>query len=565
MLSKELRTFAQCFSPASYIVGSRVTRVMKLYLVPNPLFEFITSDNMCQVLNGKASTVYMYLNSATNTAIKIPATGAAIAFRYYYNKTITVSYTFTTQALYDATLTATFGAFQVFLDDKYEINESVSDVYHTLSNQSSCFADTRLSYSLIDDWFAFDVVPQDCTVPTFTPYFQYKKDNKWTRVPIRSVATTNKFLVGGEFTTANTAFLNIKRYLLSPYAPTEINKYTAAEKLIVDDFVKRFKADNTLDVRLSVDYPIIGSTFGAITSPAEFIFSNNSLNCYNSLTTRASLNNNELVIATGLNGTLSCLEINATDPDYAFAQNIKQKHSKVVLNLEVKANETQFFFNKTISINEFLQNPQIFFDVPEDQMKYLMDQTEDGNVQVYVEIQDIDGKYLVDFNTQYIPILRTCIDKIVVRQKKNHLEIVTWMKEGDRCQTKEALNSSLNLSVIIKDDTGYKLQQIYSTNVTTNFTEKTIRTVLSCTIDIANTPDICEANRENVMKAKNRDNAVYYYVTDSEYVQTTYMIIDTQKNTMTISLGIFGGLILVVAVCIGVMLEKSKISSTEHN
>ncbi|CAL6092004.1 Conserved_hypothetical protein [Hexamita inflata] len=536
VLNKELRTFAQCFSPASYIVGSRVTRVMTLHLIPNPLFEYVTSDNMCQVLNGKASTVYMYLNSATNTTIKIPPSGAAIAFRYYYNKKITVTYKYSTQTLYDATLTATFGAFQVFLDDKYEVNGSVSDVYHTLSNQSSCFADTRLSYSLVDDWFAFDVEPQDCTVPTFTPYFQYKKDNKWA-----------------------------KRYLLSPYAPTEISKYTAAEKLIVDDFIKRFKADNTLDVRLSVDYPIIGSTFGAITSPAEFIFSNNSLNCYSSLTTRASLNNNELVIVTGLNGTLSCLEVEATDPDYAFAQNIKQKHSKVVLNLEVNVNETQFFFNKTISINEFLQNPQVFFDVPEDQMKYLMNQTEDGNVQVYVEIQDEDGKYLVDFNTQYIPILRTCIDKIVAHQKKNHLEIVTWMKEGDRCQTKEALNSSLNLSVIIKDDTGYKLQQIYSTNVTTNYTEKTIRTVLSCTMDIANTPNVCEVNRENVMKANNRDNAVYYYVTDSEYVETTYMIIDTQKNTMTISLGIFGGLILVVAVCIGVMLEKSKISSTEHN
>ncbi|CAL6010690.1 Hypothetical_protein [Hexamita inflata] len=182
--------------------------------------------------------------------------------------------------------------------------------------------------------------------------------------------------------------------------------------------------------------------------------------------------------------------------------------------------------------------------------------TEDGNVQVYVEIQDIDGKYLVDFNTQYIPILRTCIDKIVAHQKKNHLEIVTWMKEGDRCQTKEALNSSLNLSVIIKDDTGYKLQQIYSTNVTTNYTKKTIRTVLSCTMDIANTPDVCEANRENVMKAKNKDNAVYYYVADSEYVYTTYMINNTNKNTVKTSFGIFGERQAIVSICVFIMLEK---------
>ncbi|CAL6110045.1 Conserved_hypothetical protein [Hexamita inflata] len=558
MLSKELRTFAQCFSPASYIIGNRVTKVIKLYLIPNPLFEYVTSDNMCQVLNGKASTVYMYLNSGTNSAIRIPSWGG-IFFRYYYNQNITVSYKYSSQSSYDTTLTATFGAFQVFLDDKYEVNGSVSDVYHTLSNQSSCFADTRLSYSLVDDWFAFDVEPQECTVPVFTPYFEYKKDNKWARVPIRSVATTNKFLVGGEFTTANTAFLNIKRYLFSPYAPTESSKYTATEKLIVDDFVKRFKANNTLEVRLSVDYPIIGTTFGSITASAEFIFSNNSLNCYESLTPRASLNNNELVIVTGLNGTLSCLEVDATDPDYAFAQNIKQKHSKVVLNLEVKVNETQFFFNKTVPIAEFLQNPQVFFDVPEDQMKYLMDQTEDGNVQVYVEIQGEDEKYLIDFNTPFIPVLRTCINKIVAHQTKDHLEIVTWMKEADRCQTKEALNSSLNLSVIIKDDNGYNLQQIYSTNVTTNYTEKTIRTVLSCTMDIANTPDICEATRQNVMKAKNRINTQYFYVTDTEYAKTTNMIIETNKNTVKTSFGIFGGLLAAVAICVVVMLEKNQL------
>ncbi|CAL6037532.1 Hypothetical_protein [Hexamita inflata] len=88
--SFQASSFKQCFSSASTITGNRLTRTISLNLLPNPLIKFIPNDNMCEVLNGKSSTVFILLNSQTNGEIQLPPVGKGIPFVYQFNQNITI-------------------------------------------------------------------------------------------------------------------------------------------------------------------------------------------------------------------------------------------------------------------------------------------------------------------------------------------------------------------------------------------------------------------------------------------------------------------------------------------
>ncbi|CAL5974124.1 Conserved_hypothetical protein [Hexamita inflata] len=250
--------------------------------------QFIPSDNMCQVLNGKSSTVVMKINSPINGNVLVPASGPGISFQYVYNQNISVSYTFSTLADYDKTLDATFGGYSVLLDGEYTVDGSVADIFHTLSNQTSCFSTTYFTYSQIDNWYSFEVEPVFCDVPVFTPYFEYQIDNKWARLPIYQIDPANEFANGNEYSMSKTDFLTIKRYLLSPFNALESAKYSPADLTVLQQFIDLFKTDKTINVRLSLDYPVKTNT-GSITSVAFYTFSQNKLQCYNSMKVRSSL------------------------------------------------------------------------------------------------------------------------------------------------------------------------------------------------------------------------------------------------------------------------------------
>ncbi|CAL6030701.1 Conserved_hypothetical protein [Hexamita inflata] len=125
------QSFKQCFSPASTIVGNRLTRTIVLNLQPNPLINFIPSDNMCQVLDKKLSSAFILLNSPSTGDIQIPPTGSGISFVYNFNKPISISYVFPDLSSYDVTLDTTFGGYNLFLDNDIQVTGSVADIFHT--------------------------------------------------------------------------------------------------------------------------------------------------------------------------------------------------------------------------------------------------------------------------------------------------------------------------------------------------------------------------------------------------------------------------------------------------
>ncbi|CAL6070812.1 Conserved_hypothetical protein [Hexamita inflata] len=561
VLAADVKSFKQCFSPSSSIVGNRLIRTIYLNLQPNPLMQFIPSDNMCQVLNGKSSTVVMKINSPLNGNVLVPASGPGIQFQYLYNKNISISYTFSTLADYDRTLDATFGGYSVLLDGEYTVDGSVADIFHTLSNQTSCFSTTYFSFSLIDNWYSFNVEPVFCDVPVFTPYFEFQIENKWERLQIHEIDPLNEFATGNEFSTIKTDFLTIKRYLLSPFSPFEAGKYSVDELKVLQQFIDLFKTDKTVNTRLSLDYPVKTNT-GSITSVSFYSFSYNKLQCFNSMKIRASLNEQNLIFKTGLEGKINCLEITNTDLNYALAQNIKNKWAKVRIDVVVNhsTTNTYFYYDQEMSIQQFLSRPDVTFKIPQDELRDMMNDksTTESTIQMFIEIQDENGDYLLDFNTPFITLVRTCIKEIVIHQKKDYTTIVSWMKNDSRCTSKPNLSTTLYLTGVSLNNSVSTLLQLYKTSIVVNYKANTMTTVVNCSQDLMHTQSVCETNRKSSMKPENSDNILYSYITTDEYASINYQIIDDTTKMWAISFGIFGGLILVVGVAIVFIIVKQQ-------
>ena len=66
-------TFKKCFSPGSFITGNRVKGILTLVLIPNPLMTYITSDNMCQIMDGKVAYATIMLETEENTIAAYPS------------------------------------------------------------------------------------------------------------------------------------------------------------------------------------------------------------------------------------------------------------------------------------------------------------------------------------------------------------------------------------------------------------------------------------------------------------------------------------------------------------
>ncbi|CAL6070831.1 Conserved_hypothetical protein [Hexamita inflata] len=560
--SVDVKSFKQCFSPATTIVGNSLTRTIYLNLQPNPLMLLIPTDNMCQVLQGKTSTAVMKLYSPLNGNVMVPASGTGISFKYLYNQNITVSYTFDTQANYDQTLDATFGGYTVHLDGEYIVEGSVASVFHTLSNQTSCFSTNYFSFSLIDYWLSFDVEPVFCDVPVFTPFFEYQIENKWARLPIHKIDPANEFATGNEYSNTKTNFLSIKRYLLSPFQILENQKYSPQDLATLQQFIDLFKTDKTINVRLSLDYPI-KSNSGSITSIPFYVFSKNQLNCFNSLKARSSLNEQNIIFRTGLEGKLECLEINNTNPNYALAQHIKNNWFQVRIDIVIDhMNNYTYYYDKTMTIEQFFSGPYIVFKIPQDELREMMDDKSvtEGTIQMFIEIQDQNGDYLLDFNTLPIQMVRTCINKTVIHQKINGMKIVSWMKNDSRCTNKPKLNTSLYFSAVLTDKNVSTLQQLYKSQIVIDYNNYFNENIVNCSQDSMHTPAICEENRRSNIKPENMNKVVYNYVTTDEYAIIDYTIIDDSRaiHMWSIALSVFGGLLTVVIIVIIYVIVKQQ-------
>ncbi|CAL6072383.1 Hypothetical_protein [Hexamita inflata] len=190
---------------------------------------------------------------------------------------------------------------------------------------------------------------------------------------------------------------------------------------------------------------------------------------------RSTLNENNLLFQTGFKGQIGCLEIPETNPNYLLAQNIKKNWFKAKLDIVVdhKSINAYFYYDKIMTIQEFLTNPYVSFDIEQEELKEIMDDKSitDESIQLFIEIQDQNGDYLLDFNTPYIKLVRTCVNKIVVHQKKNYISIVSWMKTDLRCTSKPNLDTSLHLSAVLTDNNVTTLQQLYKSQLVIDYKE----------------------------------------------------------------------------------------------
>ncbi|CAL6033218.1 Conserved_hypothetical protein [Hexamita inflata] len=226
ILSLQVSTFKQCFSPASSVQGNRLTRRMTLTLLPNPLMNMIPNDNMCKVLDSKQSVIQILLQSPANGVITLPN----IPFTYQFNKTISLTYQFPSLEDYDKTLDVTNAGYSVLLDNEYNISGSVSSVFHVRSNQTSCFSSSSFIYSYSGPVFMFQVEPVFCDLKTFTPFLQFLIDGVWEEIQIRPLDVGSPYNDGHTYANDVTEFQNIKFYTIDTKTNIEKIKYSEQDR-----------------------------------------------------------------------------------------------------------------------------------------------------------------------------------------------------------------------------------------------------------------------------------------------------------------------------------------------
>ncbi|CAL6093344.1 Conserved_hypothetical protein [Hexamita inflata] len=541
------KSFKQCFSPASTITGNRLTRTITLTLLPNPLIKFIPTDNMCQVLNGKSSTAKILLNSAANGKIQIPATGLGIPFVYQFNQEVKIQYQVPTITEYDLTLDAQYGGFSVLLDGEYEVVGSVSDVFHVLSNQTSCFSSARFTFSLPDWWFAFEVEPVFCDVTNYKVFFEYQTNNRWLRVPVKYIENANIYAKAGDYADGNQNFLNIKRYLIDVKSATENTKYTSDERDALKALVLTLQTNVSTPIRLSLDY-LVKTTTASITTRATYIFSDNQFKCLDSINTRSTINENGLVFKTGYLNSIPCFDVSNTDPKYAIAQYIKQNAASIILTLVVTSSDTTIKYKQNLSLQSFAALPLVQFSLPKADIRKLIDSDQFSNsqTQLFVQIFDAADKYLLDFTSKPVELKRTCVNQRVFHLHQQYSMIAVWNKELQRCKDRPVVTTTVTYTAMKFINGLYERVELYNVQQTVNYSNPIIYVNISCE-NIVGDKDKCYKDRENNMKTKERDKIIYFSESASELAQIQYVVLDTDLSVWTNSLIVFGGLILFTA------------------
>ncbi|CAL6082503.1 Conserved_hypothetical protein [Hexamita inflata] len=553
------QSFKQCFSPASTIVGNRLTRTMTLNLYPNPLIKFIPSDNMCQVLDGKLSSASILLSSPTFGNIALPSSGG-IQFTYKFNKNISIVYSFPTLADYDKTLDATHAGYILLLDNDIQVSGSVADVFHTRSNQTSCFSSIRFTYSLPDSWFAFEVQPVFCSVSSFDVFFEYQVQGVWRRVPVHPVENTNAFLRSGDYSATNSNFLNIKRYLLDAESITERGKYSNSDRTQVLNMINTLMSDSTVPMRLSLDYRVQTVT-ASITAVAEYTFSDNALKCHDTMLTRSGINENGLIYKTGFMTIMPCLEIPHTDSRYAFAQSIKRNTASIFTKVLIRNSSLVYSYNLTTNIVEFSQIPIVMYKISPQDTRTLIDSeaTENLKIQFFAEFLDVNGKRIFDLNTVPIDMTRTCSDKRILHIKDDSNTVVAWIKNTvPRCQAKKVVNATMRYMAIIFEDGCYKVNELYRLVNMNNYSLPIIPITYTCEHSLLD-KQTCEAVRENNMKTTVRQNVKYYMESISEFSELHFVVFDSSRGVWAVSYIVFGAIgAVVVGATVLLFIQRSR-------
>ncbi|CAL6089252.1 Conserved_hypothetical protein [Hexamita inflata] len=551
-------TFKQCFSPASTLVGNRLTRTLTLNLLPNPLMKFIPTDNMCQVLNGKSSSAIFLLQSPLNGKVQVPSSGTGIPFTYLYNQNITISYQFSSLALYDQILDAQFGAFKILLDGEYEVQGSVADVFHTLSNQTACFSSARFTYSLIDNWFSFEVEPLFCNVVSFTVFFEYYSENKWLRIPVHEIDDSNVFVKPDDYKTSNTQFLSIKRYLLDVSSASESSKYSAADRSALENMISTVTQNISTPIRLSLDY-FVKSTTASITAIAEYKFSDNSMGCFSAMTPKTTINENGLIFKTGFQNSIPCLEVPSADPRYSYAQYLKEKATFVQVTALITTSSRAIELQKVISFNSFVSIYLVqFSEINEELKRQLIDSDEfqGAQIQLFVVLIDTNSQMLLDFSSKPIELKRTCVNQRVMHIYNNRLEVVIWTKQLERCN-RPAVSITLNYFGMQLQNDIYQMVEQYGVTQLVNFSRKTATVPITCENSLGDKKE-CQVNMTRNMKTNVRDQIVYFAESASELSQLQYTIMETSNSVWKESIIIFGVLIAVLACCLVYYLLKDQ-------
>ncbi|CAL6092016.1 Conserved_hypothetical protein [Hexamita inflata] len=551
-------TFKQCFSPASTLVGNRLTRTLTLNLLPNPLMKFIPTDNMCQVLNGKSSSAVFLLQSPLNGKVQVPSSGTGIPFTYLYNQNITISYQFSSLALYDQILDAQFGAFKILLDGEYEVQGSVADVFHTLSNQTACFSSARFTFSLIESWFSFEVEPLFCNVASFTVYFEYYSDNKWLRIPVHAVEDSNVFVKPDDYKTSNTQFLSIKRYLLDVNSASESSKYSAADRSALENLISTVTQNISTPIRLSLDY-FVKSTTASITAIAEYKFSDNSMGCFSAMTPKTTINENGLIFKTGFQNSLPCLEVPSADPRYSYAQYVKEKATFVQVTALITTSTRAIELQKVISFNSFVSIYLVqFYQINEELKRQLIDSDEfqGAQIQLFVVLVDANGQMLLDFSSKPIELKRTCVNQRVMHIYNKRLEVVIWTKQLERCN-RPAVSITLNYFGMQLQNDIYQIVEQYGVTQLVNFSRKTDTVPITCENSLGDKKE-CQINMTRNMKTNVRDQIVYFVESASELSQIQYKVMETNNNVWKDSIIVFGVSFAILLGCILYYLFKEQ-------
>ncbi|CAL6010734.1 Conserved_hypothetical protein [Hexamita inflata] len=552
-------TFKQCFSPASTLVGNRLTRTLTLNLLPNPLMKFIPTDNMCQVLNGKSSSAIFLLQSPLNGKVQVPSSGTGIPFTYLYNQNITISYQFSSLALYDQILDAQFGAFKILLDGEYEVQGSVADVFHTLSNQTACFSSTRFTYSLIDNWFSFEVEPLFCNVASFTVFFEYYSDNKWLRIPVHEIDDSNVFVKPDDYKTSNTQFLSIKRYLLDMSSASESSKYSDTDRSALANLISTVTQNISTPIRLSLDY-FVKSTTASITAIAEYKFSDNSMGCFSAMTPKTTINENGLIFKTGFYNSIPCLEVPSADPRYSYAQLVKQNAEFVQLTALITTPTRNVELIKQVSFKSFVSLYLVqFTEFSEDIKRQLIDSDEfqGAQIQLFVVLIDVNDQMLLDFSSKPIELKRTCVNQRVMHIYDKHLEVTVWMKQLDRCKQRPAVSVTIKYFGMQLQNDVYQIVEQYGVTQMVNFSRKTDTVPITCENSLGDKKE-CQVNMTRNMKTNVRDQIVYFVESASELSQLQYKIMETSNSVWKESIIIFGVSIAVLACSLIYYLLKQQ-------
>ncbi|CAL6046001.1 Conserved_hypothetical protein [Hexamita inflata] len=538
ILSLQVSTFKQCFSPASSIQGNRLTRRMTLTLISNPLMDMIPNDNMCKVLDNKQSVAQILLQSPANGVITLPD----IPFTYHFNESISLTYRFPSLADYDKTLDVTNAGYSVLLDNEYQIQGSVSSIYHVRSNQTSCFSSSSFIYTFIGPVYRFKVEPVFCDVRNFTPFMEFLIDGVWEQVEIRPLEVGSPYYDGQTYANDVMDFQRINYYTIDTKSNIEKAKYSDQDIKKILDSRMYFHHHKNVKIRLSLRYQV-GPAYAAITNVADYKFSADMLNCYDDSTTKAALNEDNIMIRSGREQILKCL---------STINSIRM----VKIDILVCTSSKDYIFAQTVQFDKFFNLPYSKFIIDNTSLRELMDynDTVENKIQVFYLMLDKDRNYVYDFNTKPMDLMRTCIQKRVIHFYKNRTDIAVWDSDDFRCKQRTSVNHTIKFrGLTLESDGSYKIRQSQELEVVQNFTIQVNTFSITCAHDKTQSKEDCQKNRQIMLKKEYRKNMFYYLESTTEYNQISYYSIE-YADVVWKWVGAVAGCLITVFIVVGVIL-----------